>query len=543
MTGTPRANTKAAFVLADAMRQLGVTRVFGLPGGGSSLDLIEGAKASGLPFTLVRHETAGVMMAAVTADLTGCPGAMLVTKGPGLANAANGLACAALERSPVLFVTDGFSDRMQGFVSHQVFDQLAMIAPVTKAQVRLKGPDVATEVARVALIAGTAPAGPVALEMTSPAAQAAAASATMPAIVAPPAADAVSLAAARALLGKARRPVVIAGLEVRDSAACAATRRLVAALGCPALVTYKAKGVIPDADPHFAGIFTGGEAEAAIVEHADLIILAGADPVEFILQPWRYTAPVLDIALFRRPVHYMEPAHVCVGAPDATIAALAEVATASSWHLPDIAAHRAQARAALAFPGSDAAIGPQRIVEMAAAACLRLGVDARASVDAGAHMISATEFWPCTRPHDLLISNGLATMGFALPAAIAAALHDPARPVLAFTGDGGLAMCLGELATAVAAGARIVVIVFNDDGLSMIAAKRGARDLPDDSLGWRHTDFATAMRGMGGAGWAVRSAADYAAALDAALALEGPALIDVHVDPAGYSEQLKALRG
>ena len=130
MSDPKQSNTKAAFVLADAMRQLGVTRVFGLPGGGSSLDLIEGAKASGLPFTLVRHETAGVMMAAVTADLTGRPGAMLVTKGPGLANAANGLACAALERSPVLFVTDGFSERMQGFVTHQVFDQLAMIAPV-----------------------------------------------------------------------------------------------------------------------------------------------------------------------------------------------------------------------------------------------------------------------------------------------------------------------------------------------------------------------------------------------------------------------------
>ena len=160
MSGGSVANTKAAFVLADAMRQLGVARVFGLPGGGSSLDLIEGTKASGLPFTLVRHETAGVMMAAVTADRSGRPGAMLVTKGPGLANAANGLACAALERSPVLFVTDGFSERMQGFVTHQVFDQLSLIAPVTKAQVRVKGQDIAAETARLAMIATAAPAYP-----------------------------------------------------------------------------------------------------------------------------------------------------------------------------------------------------------------------------------------------------------------------------------------------------------------------------------------------------------------------------------------------
>ena len=80
-----------------------------------------------------------------------------------------------------------------------------------------------------------------------------------------------------------------------SAAACAALRRLAEALGCPALVTYKAKGVVPDAHPLFAGVFTGGVAEAPVLSEADLILLAGADPVEFIPQPWRYGAPVVEI--------------------------------------------------------------------------------------------------------------------------------------------------------------------------------------------------------------------------------------------------------
>ncbi len=536
-------NTKGAFVLADAFRQMGVSRVFGVPGGGSSLDLIEGAKASGLPFTLVRHETAGMMMAAVSADLSGRPGAMLVTKGPGLANAVNGLATAALERSAVFLVADGFSAKQTGYVTHQAFDQIALATPVTKATARVRGADMAAEVARLATAACSAPCGPVMLEMNAPAAQAMAAAADGIALPAAAMPDAAALERARALLARARRPVVIAGLEVRDPAGSAAVRALVAALGCPALVTYKAKGVIADDDKLFAGVFTCGAAERPIVSQADLIILAGADPVEFILQSWPYAVPVIDVALFARPVHYVTPEVVVQGDPAAALNALAQGAVPSAWDLAAIAAHLAASKAALAFPGTDDAIGPQRIVEMAAAACVRHGVDARASVDAGAHMISATTFWPCTRPHDLLISNGLATMGFALPAAIAAALHEPARPVIAFTGDGGLAMCLGELATAASVGARIVVVVFNDDGLSLIAAKQDGRDLPADSMAWRHADFAAAMRGFGGLGFAVRSAAEYDAALDAALGADGPVVIDVRVDPAGYAGQLKALRG
>jgi acetolactate synthase-1/2/3 large subunit len=158
-------------------------------------------------------------------------------------------------------------------------------------------------------------------------------------------------------------------------------------------------------------------------------------------------------------------------------------------------------------------------------------------------MFSATAFFPCERPGDLLISNGLATMAFALPAAIASALDDPGRPTICLTGDGGLLMGMGELLTAAQQRARIVVIVFNDGALSLIDIKQQSRALPPRGVRWERCDFAASMRACGGVGLTVRTEAELEPALDVGLSADGPVLIDVHVDPAGYGRQLKAMRG
>ena len=157
-------------------------------------------------------------------------------------------------------------------------------------------------------------------------------------------------------------------------------------------------------------------------------------------------------------------------------------------------------------------------------------------------MFPSTTFWQASRPGDLLISNGLATMGFALPAGIAAALHDPARGALAFTGDGGLLMALGELATAAVLGVKLVVVVFNDSTLSLIDIKK-AGEIPPAALGWPAADFAGIFTALGGLGLRARNEAEYRAALAEALAAPGPALVDVLVDPGSYPAQIKALRG
>jgi acetolactate synthase-1/2/3 large subunit len=158
-------------------------------------------------------------------------------------------------------------------------------------------------------------------------------------------------------------------------------------------------------------------------------------------------------------------------------------------------------------------------------------------------MVSAMAYCRCHQPYDVLISNGLGTMAFALPAAIAAAIHEPDRPVLAVTGDGGLLMCLGELATAVQRQCRLVVVALNDGSLSLIDVKQRKRRLESRGVRWPRVDFAQVMTGLGGVAYRASTREEFRRAVQRAMATSLPALIDVHIEPGSYGEQLDALRG
>ncbi|VTU25627.1 Acetolactate synthase isozyme 3 large subunit [Variovorax sp. PBL-H6] len=532
-----------AEALAQAMEEAGVQRIYGVPGGGSSLDVIEAAARRGIAFTLTKTENAAVMMAGALAESTGRLGVALMTKGPGVANAANGVAYASLDRAPVMVITDGFTPAQLGYITHQVFDQRAMLAPVVKGHGRLDGDDAGAEIRRLVTLACTAPCGPVHLELTSAVARKPLGRTLPEAARTPPAvADAMLLKQAAAMIAKARRPVIVAGLEARRAAP--QLRALAEGLCCPVLSTYKAKGVLSDRHELVTGVFTGGAQEQECVHQADLIVLVGMDPVELILQPWPYDIPVLDIGVHGYSVHYVKPALGVYGSLAANLEALGgHGLAASTWEPGEIARLRSNVQRALAYGPVSQGVAPDRLVQLTAEACAEAGLRPRMSVDAGAHMFSATTFFPCEEPGDCLISNGLASMAFGVPAAIAAAIEDPTRPVVCFTGDGGLMMCMGELCTAVEAGARILVVVFNDGALSLIDVKQQSRQLPTRGVRWGRHDFARVMEGAGGAGWRVRDEDGLRTALQAALAGQGPALIDVEVEAAGYAQQLKAMRG
>jgi len=152
--------------------------------------------------------------------------------------------------------------------------------------------------------------------------------------------------------------------------------------------------------------------------------------------------------------------------------------------------------------------------------------------------------WEVPEPRRLLISSGLATMGYALPAAIAAALAAPRAPVVAFTGDGGLGMTLAEVETAVRLGLRVIVVVFNDAALSLIQIKQQPNGQGgEEAVRYRRTDFAAAAVAMGAAGAAVGTERDLAAALADALRRPGPTVIDASVDPACYPAIMDLSRG
>jgi acetolactate synthase-1/2/3 large subunit len=539
----PDAPVTVAQAIAGHLRQLGVTRIFGIPGGGSSLDLIDAAQSLDIEFVLTRTESAAIIMAACSAELSGVIGVALTGVGPGLASAVNGIAYASLDRAPVLIITDGIASQSLRFVTHQRFDQLGLVVPITKARARIDADSLGTELSRLIAAAMAPPLGPVLLELDGVTAAQTTAPIVPAEFAAPPDTDAESIEQARRLLHDARRPVMIVGLECARPAVATAARELHALLDCPLFTTYKAKGVVADSDPRCIGLFTGGSAEAECIASADLIVLLGLDPVELIPQAWRYDAPVLDFAHVPYPIHYVNAALHINGDWESAVEQWRHTKFNSDWTVPEIIEYKDSMYARIRGSGSAHAaenLTPPAIVETAFEI---FGNNVRVTIDAGAHMFSAIGLWPAATTGEVLISNGLASMAFALPAAIAAALHEPCCAVVAFTGDGGLLMCLGELATAAELGSNLTVIVFNDSALSLIDIKQQQRGVDTTGVRWNEIDFAACAAGLNVKTMRVRTLHEYRDALGSAATISGPVLLDVRTDPTGYDEQLRALRG
>jgi len=539
----PAAGGAAAIV--TALARAGTRVMFGVPGGGPNLDVVGAAADAGLRFVLTHTETGAAIMAATCADLTGAPGAALVTRGPGLASAVNGTAHAALDRLPVVVIADTVRAAEADRISHQRLDQVALGRSVAKAVVTVGGNQASEAAAGVARLALAPPAGPViALLDDSDAAHSPGPAEAGMLDPAGPAADGSDLAVLAAMLRTARRPVLLLGADAIQHTP--AIRAAVSGSGIPALHTYRARGIVPDSAAEAAGLVTGGTMEWPLLAAADLIIALGVDEAEMIPSAWAYAAPtvlVTEHPAARTGAGYFTGATTLTAALPAAADLLAARAGQHDWPPAAGRATRMDAAgrlsgAACAAPGM---LAPQQVATVARA---HTPPESIATVDAGAHMLAVMPLWEVEQPGRLLISSGLATMGFALPAAIAAALCAPGQPVVAFTGDGGLGMTMAEIETAVRLRLRIVVIVFNDAALSLIKIKqRPAGQGGGEAVDYGPVSFAGAAAAMGAAAAAVSTEAELAGALAAALRRDGPTVIDARVDPAGYPVIMDLSRG
>ena len=536
-----------------------------MPGGGSNLDLIEAAGRAGLPFVLTSTETAGALAAVAQAEVYGRPAACLTTIGPGVTSVINGVACAWLDRAPLLVFTD--SHPASGAIfEHQRVDHRALLAPVTKWSATLS-PENADAVMREAIDrAMTEPRGPVHIEspadvLSAPGVAHHGARAfplgkargrqagerpdgPIDTRVGPYDADTDDLG--RVLLDPAALAPILSG--ARRPLDAEAILALCASRGIPAMVTYKAKGVVPDVDPHFAGVFTNGILERPLIEEADLLLGVGLDPVELIPRPWTYEQAIVHIG--PSPVddrHIPFAAQLVTDIPSGMQLA-EELLPASAWDLDAVHRTLVAQRQRLCPPSSR--LAAHRVVQIAADAA---ATQARVTVDAGAHMFPATMLWPVAEPNGMLISNGLSTMGFALPAAIGAALadregapgaiHDHDAPVVALTGDGGLLMCSGELLTAVRERLRVIVIVFADASLSLIDIKQRQRQHPSSGVALGAIDWCLMAASVGAAAHRAETEDELQRALSRALAHRGPTVIEARIDPGTYAETLHTIRG
>jgi len=526
--------------MVGRLAEAGVRFIFGVPGGECNLDFIAACDQQGIRFVLTRTETSAAMMACVMSELTGTPAVAMTTRGPGLAAAANGVAYADLDRVPLLLIADGYEDD-QEYISHQRVDQPAILAPMLRGSSDLRGSDPLEELERLLAAAqGNCP-GPVYLEVSGSRirgpSKGAAPRRKPPALPSPAPA---AIHEAQTLLAAARRPIVLAGLQARSAAASEALRNFASATGCPVLATYKAKGVVSEHDELGLGMYAGGVAEEALMSSADLIILYGFDPVEGPPQPWRYpNIPTIELTNHPLARKLVKPTVSVVGDISTALGQFRDATDASGWGKEELADRKRDLWSA-ALVSTGEGISPAQLVEAAKAA---LPADARITIDAGAHMLPVLHLWRCAEPNQSLISRGLSTMGFALPAAVAAALAEPDRTTVAFTGDGGLMMCLGELGTAVQQGCAPIVVVFNDSALTLIGAKQKRRQLAAAGVDFSDTDFSSIAAGFGWHSCRVEDADALPQAFADALASGRPSLIDVRINPESYDAQIMAIRG
>jgi len=529
----------AADVIARRLYAAGCRFAFGIPGG-EVLTLIDALERAGIRFVLTKHENPAGFMAEGVWHMTGAPGVLVATLGPGVANAVNTVANAWQDRVPLIFLTGCVDPADAAGYTHQVFDHGALVRTVAKASFTLVDGAVDLLVDKALAIAQDGQPGPVHLDLPIGLAGAqqtgnSSLRRARPAPAAP--APGPDLEAARALLAKAERPIMFAGLDLLHQEAAATAARFAEDFGIPVITTYKAKGVLDEDHPLSLGAAAISPLADShlmpLVRHSACIVLAGYDPIEMRhawCDPWDPDqVPVIEFAAApnRHGVHRVT--HSFAGDIAVGLAALRNGAAPSATWSNGAPAETKRALAA-AFP-ADEPWGPAAIADEVRQVLPAHGV---ATVDSGAHRILLSQIWRCSQPRTLLQSSALGTMGCALPLAIGAKLAAPETPVVAFTGDAGLEMVLGELATLRDLKLPVVVVVFVDASLALIEIKQRGAGLANAGVDFGETDFAAVAQALGGRGVDVTNRAELRQAVEAGLEAETFTVIAAHIDRGAY---------
>ncbi len=534
----------AAQLLVRCLENEGVRYVFGIPGE-ETLDLNAALEDSEtIQFVLTRHEQAAAFMADVYGRLSSFPGVCLATLGPGATNLLTGVADAQLDRAPLVAITGQAGLERVHLESHQYIDVVQMFTPVTKWSTRVSVADSVPEVVRKAFrLARIEKPGATHIELPEDVAKEEVRSAPLEVRrTSYPQAQREAIERAARIINDAKKPVILAGNGVTRRQAVGnptvdSLRRFVQGTRIWATHTYMAKGVLDPLGEHSlppVGLQRPGAdlANVKVLADADVVVAVGYDLVEWAPVLWNpkrdKTVVHVDSTAAELDGHY-QPSIEVIGELDESLVALAAAVRArpaetSIRDTPSLVGTRSpHARG----PSAGRALPPDLVI-----ADLReaLGRDDVVVSDVGAHKVWLARLFPTERPNTVVISNGLASMGIALPGAIAAKLVHPDRKVVAFTGDGGFLMNVQELETAKRLGTGVVVVVLVDDRLGVIEVNEKRQFGRVFATEFGNPDFVQLARAFGVAGYAVESAKDLLPTLRQALDLDGPALVAVPWD-------------
>ena len=530
---------------AEALQRSGVPCVFGIPGGGSAIDLIEACRAVGIPFVLVQHETTAAMSAIVAGELTGSCGVCMSIMGPGAANLVGGASFGLWERHAVLSLTEAYPTAQAPQMSLQFMDHSQMFMSFSKASEVLSGDHPGEQTERLMKLALSERPGPVHLDIPNDLLT----QHTGPEVPFTPdvqgdASEVVGdLDAIADAINDAVKPVLVVGPAVVRADACDELRMLAERLGAAVVTTSKARGAIPEDHPLAAGIVTGvyGETtfEGRIIAQSDLIVAVGLDRME-LLSPWEYSQPLVCIdAIDPTAEPVGSPKHTVYGSIRRILSQLAEaVRPAEAWSTAELSEFRDYARSALLADSDE--LNSATLLERAQYFAPR---DTTLVTETGIYNAVNLFTWKVRVPDLYFGSSGANTMGFSIPAALASALVRPRQKTVALVGDGGFLMKVSELETLAREKLAPIIIVFNDRSLGLIRIKQAAKGYRRDAVDLAPVDFARLAQSFGGRGERVSTLAAFDTAFKAALDDDRFTVIDARLDPDVYASHMLPIRG
>lgn len=534
-----------ADAIIDSLVNHDVKYVFGVPGAKidrvfEKLEHPTNEKAPQLIIT--RHEQNAAFMAQGIGRITGKPGVVLTTSGPGVSNLATGLVTATAEGDPVLAISGQVQRTDLLRLTHQSMDNVALLASVTKYAAEVQEPENISEViANAYQEAEAAKQGAsfvsVPQDVTDSEVKTAPI-APMPAPVLGPASPVESTLLAQRIK-TAKLPVLLLGMRASDPETTKSIRNLVEETHLPVVETFQGAGIIPREleDDFFGrvGLFRNQPGDQ-LLKHADLVITVGYDPIEYEPRNWNNEgdANIIVIDSMRAEVDKnFQPERELVGDISQTLDFLLpymkgfKLPESSREYLDGLQEKLKLRDEPPAVTENQVTSHPLSIIQ---ALQDRVTDDMTVSVDVGSFYIWMARHFRSYNPRHLLFSNGMQTLGVALPWAISAALVRPNTQIVSVSGDGGFLFSSQDLETAVRLGLNIVHIIWNDGHYDMVKFQEELKYGKSAGVNFGSVDFVKYAESFGATGLRVEKAQDLEKVLDQAFATEGPVVVDIPVD-------------
>ncbi len=528
---------KASDLFVKCLESEGVEYIFGIPGE-ENLDLLYSLANSKIRFITTHDERWAAFMSNAYGRLSGKPGVCLATLGPGATNLLTGVADALLDFSPLVAITGQAGLTKIHKESHQYIDILSIFRPVTKWNTRIENAETIPEIIRKAFkTSAIEKPGPTHIEFPEDIAlyDTDVLPLSREDLVYPEPRESL-LSEAVTLIENSKMPFILAGNGIIRGKASKELRDFVLKTNIGVTTTFMGLGALPVDDNRF--ISTVGLQSRDFIscgfEKSDLIIAIGYDPVEFSPSYWNTNGlkKIIHIHFTRSEIDSHYPALELIGDIKTTLSMLTERIRSSKdsayYHKLKLYTDHALHFSREGFP-----LKPLRIINDLRHA---LGKSDILISDVGAHKIWISRFYPAYEANTVIISNGFASMGFGIPAAISAKLLSPEKRVIAAVGDGGFLMSMCEINTAVRLGLNFVTLIFNDGGYGLIKWKEQTRYKKDFFVDFNSPDFVKLAESFGAKGYRVRSDDELLPILKDALMQSVPAVIDCPVD---YSENLR----